>query len=111
MLHQQALLQGTDQLSMQGGAGSAAAVGLTGCQQACEMAQPDCDAIAYNAKLQACFLKQDPSDDTCQVGSCFAHSIMLRNHFRQILLHYFAKFDMTARCMIVTACCVAESVH
>lgn len=61
---------------MQGGAGSAAAVGLTGCQQACEMAQPDCDAIAYNAKLQACFLKQDPSDDTCQVGaSCYASTL------------------------------------
>lgn len=53
---------------LQGGAGSAAAVGLTGCQQACEMAQPECGAIAYNADLQACFLKQGPSGDTCQVG-------------------------------------------
>ena len=47
--------------------GSATAVSLTGCQQACEMAQPDCDAIVYNPTLQACFLKQRPSTQLCQV--------------------------------------------
>ena len=52
---------------MQAGAGSAAAVGLIGCQQACEMAQPSCDAIVYNADLQDCFLKSAPSADSCQV--------------------------------------------
>ena len=52
----------------QEGGGSAAAVDLLGCQQACELAQPRCDAIAFNADLQACFLKQNPSSDLCQVG-------------------------------------------
>lgn len=56
-------------LVVQDGGGSAAAVDLMGCQQACELAQPRCDAIAFNADLQACFLKQNPSTDLCQVGS------------------------------------------
>ncbi|DBA95832.1 TPA: hypothetical protein ACH3X1_001379 [Trebouxia sp. C0004] len=53
----------------QDGGGSAAAVDLTGCQQACEMAQPECDAIVYNSVLQACFLKSGPSGESCQAAS------------------------------------------
>lgn len=52
---------------VQNGGGSAAAVDLTGCQQACEMAQPECDAVVYNSVLQACFLKSGPSGGSCQV--------------------------------------------
>ena len=48
--------------------GSAAPVDLTGCQQACEMAQPDCDAVVFNPTLQACFLKKGPSTQLCQVS-------------------------------------------
>lgn len=75
--------------------GSAAAVSMTGCQQACEMAQPECDAIAYNAKLQACFLKQNPSGDTCQVTSltkarrhdCDAHQALHWLLFARLILY------------------------
>ncbi len=55
-------------VQLQDGGGAAAAVDLTGCQQACEMAQPECDAIVYNSVLQACFLKSGPSGESCQVG-------------------------------------------
>ncbi|DBA99225.1 hypothetical protein WJX82_007713 [Trebouxia sp. C0006] len=53
----------------QDGGGSAAAVDLIGCQQACELAQPECDAIVYNSVLQACFLKSGPSGESCQATS------------------------------------------
>lgn len=53
---------------LQDGAGAPVAVDLTGCQQACEMAQPTCDAVVYNSVLQACFLKSGPSQQLCQVN-------------------------------------------
>ena len=75
-----------DVVYVQGGVGSAAAVSLIGCQQACGMAQPECDAIAYNAKLQACFLKQNPSGDTCQVRNpC---TVEIHDHCAHLAVHW-----------------------
>lgn len=50
---------------LQGGMGSLRPASLRDCQVACEMAQPACTSLSYNAVMAACFLKRGGGRATC----------------------------------------------
>lgn len=76
-------------LHLQGGFGSLIAVGVEGCQIACEAAV-GCDSFSYNAIQQQCFLKNGGSKTTCPVSlPCFrpfAYADKLNQHLLKIVL-------------------------